>query len=634
VVHDREKGVHALTDTHQLQMAASFFAAAARSFSVPRQGGAWAVALAGVAAATGYCSKSDEEKWVSSSMPSILAPPEPATCLYAQKLAECHTSHVSTPTVIDPNIQYVDPRAASVALKTLQLEFDTPKIVLEKIAARMTNEMERGLAEDGCEFKMLPSFVCDLPTGKEDGEYLALDLGGSNFRVLRFTMHDGVVALTASRKAKIPPHTMSASSSGEALFEFIAKTVASLPGTTNSTDTLPLGFTFSFPCTQYALNAGSLVHWTKGFATPGVVGENVVELLQSAFVKSNINVYVAALVNDTVGTLVAHSLEAPDTVLGVILGTGCNACYVENIENVTKWTDAPSSKNKVIINMEWGDFDSSAIPEMWTSVDAEIDANEHPGSQRFEKQISGRYLGEITRLACQRLRKENALFADTDEEIVDAVMQNPHDFLTPMMSWIQSGEADTPEANFWKQACVKTGDNDFTMELCKAMVQSESRVDAEDAARFANFWRLWSNTSDADKVVIRTVCDMVATRAARFSAAAIGAVVRKTHQENSCTVAIDGSVFEHYPYFKENMQIALLEMFGPEKNIKLELSRDGSGKGAAMIAAVYSDNVVSRQSAKEVGAPEAAGSEQQRNQQGWVRSSIGSIPVFGGPREE
>ena len=127
---------------------------------------------------------------------------------------------------------------------------------------------------------------------------------------------------------------------------------------------------------------------------------------------------------------------------------------------------------------------------------------------------------------------------------------------------------------------------------------------------------------------------MVATRAARFSAAAIGAVVRKTHQENSCTVAIDGSVFEHYPYFKENMQIALLEMFGPEKNIKLELSRDGSGKGAAMIAAVYSDNVISRQSAKEVGAPEAAGSEQQRNQQGWVRSSIGSIPVFGGPREE
>ena len=75
------------------------------------------------------------------------------------------------------------------------------------------------------------------------------------------------------------------------------------------------------------------------------------------FEKSSINVNVAALVNDTVGTLVAHVIEAPDTVLGVILGTGCNACYVEDIANVTKWDDAPAGKDKVIINMEWGAFD-------------------------------------------------------------------------------------------------------------------------------------------------------------------------------------------------------------------------------------------------------------------------------------
>ena len=60
----------------------------------------------------------------------------------------------------------------------------------------------------------------------------------------------------------------------------------------------------------------------------------------------------------------------------------------------------------------------------------------------------------------------------------------------------------------------------------------------------------------------------------------------KIHKENSCTVAIDGSVFEHYPYFKEDMQIALLEMLGESKKVKLELSPDGSGKGAALIAAI------------------------------------------------
>ncbi len=32
---------------------------------------------------------------------------------------------------------------------------------------------------------MIPSFVCALPNGAELGTYYALDLGGTNFRVLK-----------------------------------------------------------------------------------------------------------------------------------------------------------------------------------------------------------------------------------------------------------------------------------------------------------------------------------------------------------------------------------------------------------------------------------------------------------------
>ena len=111
---------------------------------------------------------------------------------------------------------------------------------------------------------------------------------------------------------------MSKSSTGVDMFQFIADTVAQLPSDgEDHSQKLPLGFTFSFPCQQYKLNAGTLLHWTKGFETSGVVGANVVTLLQNAFVANNINVEVAALVNDTVGTLVAHVIEAPDTVLGM-----------------------------------------------------------------------------------------------------------------------------------------------------------------------------------------------------------------------------------------------------------------------------------------------------------------------------
>lgn len=49
------------------------------------------------------------------------------------------------------------------------------------------------------------------------------------------------------------------------------------------------------------------------------------------------NINIAAIVNDTVGTLVSHAYVDPETQLGVIIGTGTNAAYVEEISCMPKW---------------------------------------------------------------------------------------------------------------------------------------------------------------------------------------------------------------------------------------------------------------------------------------------------------
>jgi hexokinase len=54
-------------------------------------------------------------------------------------------------------------------------------------------EMDKGLSKlthTESEVKMLPTFVCKLPTGAESNDILALDLGGSNFRVLLITLRE------------------------------------------------------------------------------------------------------------------------------------------------------------------------------------------------------------------------------------------------------------------------------------------------------------------------------------------------------------------------------------------------------------------------------------------------------------
>ena len=55
--------------------------------------------------------------------------------------------------------------------------------------------------------------------------------------------------------------------------------------------------------------------------------------------------------------------------------------------------------------------------------------------------------------------------------------------------------------------------------------------------------------------------------------------------KNSLTVAVDGSLFKKHPTFKRYMQLALDE-FLPTTHVKLRLAEDGSGRGAALVAAV------------------------------------------------
>ena len=56
------------------------------------------------------------------------------------------------------------------------------------------------------------------------------------------------------------------------------------------TESLNLGFTFSFPMIQERLDAARLVSWTKSFNCPGVEGEEVVGLLQKAINDKSLNV--------------------------------------------------------------------------------------------------------------------------------------------------------------------------------------------------------------------------------------------------------------------------------------------------------------------------------------------------------
>ncbi|XVF49100.1 hypothetical protein PTKIN_Ptkin03bG0241400 [Pterospermum kingtungense] len=277
-------------------------------------------------------------------------------------------------------------RAVAI-LKELEEKCGTPNSKLKQVADAMTVEMHAGLAsEGGSKLKMIISYVDNLPTGEEKGLFYALDLGGTNFRVLRVLLggKESRVVKQEFEEVSIPPHLMTGSS--DALFDYIAAALAKFvaaegeglhvsPGRQRE-----LGFTFSFPVRQTSISSGTLIKWTKGFSIDDTVGQDVVGELSKAMERIGLDMRVAALVNDTIGTLAGGRYNYPDVVAAVILGTGTNAAYVERAHAIPKWHGLLPKSGEMVINMEWGNFRSSHLP--LTEYDLALDAESlNPGEQ-------------------------------------------------------------------------------------------------------------------------------------------------------------------------------------------------------------------------------------------------------------
>nr|BAQ25437.1 hexokinase [Diplonema papillatum] len=434
-------------------------------------------------------------------------------------------------------------------------ELDVSVAKLNQIIVHFITAMMLGLKKaKGPELKMLPSFVYNGATDVT-GSYLALDLGGTNFRVIYVRLENGKLAGEAQvDKFAIPAELMHTAATGDMLFDFIALSVAQFLEK-HAVDNAPSGFTFSFPVQQTEIDSGRLLNWTKGFSTQNTVGKDVVALLRAAFARASVKVSVRALVNDTVGTLVAGYFADRTSEVGVIIGTGSNACYWEAVPQITK-LPSPSGwsggSERMCVNMEWGNFDSEkrcVLPT--TEMDRQVDdMSPNAGSQRLEKMVSGMYLGEIGRLILLRLIRHGIL-PTVPSHVPPMSLTSAH-----LSCVLADGSPDLGA----------------TRRLFHDLYRYELSV--EEAA------------------VIKMLFTAVATRSARLSAGGVAAILLKTGRVRDVQVCIDGSVFEKMPGYKQVMEEALdavMKSHGIEDpNIRLVHTDGGSGLGAAFIAALAS----------------------------------------------
>ena len=417
-------------------------------------------------------------------------------------------------------------------------EFSATTEMIKTVAKNFQKDLQIGLKDPkSSSMRMLKSYV-GLPSGDETGEFLALDFGGTNVRVIRYR-------LEGEGNSKIIRHVaepliiageydyVGKGSTAEQMFDFLAKLIDDAIEGDHETK-FYLGHTFSFPSEQDDLNNAKLIIWTKEFATAGVEGEVVNDLLLAALKRRGIeNVVPVAVINDTVAVLLSAAYKHSDVFTGSIYATGHNTCYLESSIKDPKGF----GKGGMILNLECGNFMNLTPNRFDLAFDRK---SEKPGEQRFEKMVSGRYMCELFGMALAELFEEDKTY----------------DNLTAVdMSMIISDVS----ANLEKVS-----------EIVKNKLGHELELDG---------------LKD-----IKELASAIVIRSARLVAASYVGIIWQRSQGGEIQpqhVAVDGSVYEKMPLVQDNIKQAFKELLGKDaEKVDTILDNGGSGLGAAIAAAM------------------------------------------------
>ncbi|GAA5798676.1 hypothetical protein EDC94DRAFT_532470 [Helicostylum pulchrum] len=449
--------------------------------------------------------------------------------------------------------------------KTLEKEFLLSKQRLEPIVNGFNQEYKTGLKTPSKGLAtMIPSFVTKMPTGNETGSFLSLDLGGTNLRVAAVELKGAGKASVHELKRR--PSVELKTGEGSVFFDWIADAIKELitaeakhlfsEAQVQGKEPLSLGVCWSFPVDQTGVDRGTILRMGKGFTLQNTEGNDLADMFHDAFSRKGLNVKVTAILNDTVGTLVAHGYTNPACRIGLIFATGINAAYPEKIQNITKLDQSIRDKypvdTEMLINTEIDIFGTDAYLPL-NKYDIELDlSHNQPKFQLYEKMLSGAYMGELTRLAAMDFIKAGVLFEG----------KVPEGF----------GEA-------WS----------FPTMYMSSLENDDDPKRAKSLEVLSNFNSV--NTPTVNDIAILTrICRIVSTRSASLAAVSIISLLDQQalldNKDNEIVVGINGSTYEFYPHMDLRVRRALDEWYGKETSarINLEVASEGGSVGGALIA--------------------------------------------------
>lgn len=346
---------------------------------------------------------------------------------------------------------------------------------LKGIAHAFREKVEEGLNKNNAEIQCIPTFILPKATDVK-GKALVLDLGGTNYRVaiVDFSTEKPIIYPNNGWKKdmsimKSPGYTR------EELFKELADLIVEI----KREEEMPIGYCFSYPTESIPGGDAKLLRWTKGVDIREMVGQFVGKpLLDYLNEKNKIRFTGVKVLNDTIASLFAGLTDKSyDAYIGLIVGTGTNMATFIPSDKITKLDPECHVQGLIPVNLESGNF----YPPFLTAVDDTVDAtSDSLGKQRFEKAVSGMYLGDILKAAFPLEEFEERF----DARKLTAIMNYPDihkDIYVQVAHWIYNRSAQLVAASLAGLIALLKSYNRDIHRVCLiaegSLFWSESRKD-------------------------------------------------------------------------------------------------------------------------------------------------------------
>ena len=261
---------------------------------------------------------------------------------------------------------------------------DSGRIDLTRCTGEFLRAMRDGLAGRPSSLLMIPTYLTGgtpLPAGES---VLVMDAGGTNFRIAEVSFdRDGTAQISGFQKLPMPGTrgTMDC----DAFFDTLAGYLLQYDPAISR-----VGFCFSFPAEILPSRDGRILSFAKEVEVTDAAGRLLGQGINGALQKRGAGEKRFCVLNDTVAVMLSAAGQPDcDGLIGFILGTGTNTCYLEQTREIGK---IGGGNGQMAVNLESGCYAGLPRGDYDRALDA---ASQNPGDHLLEKMISGVYLGEI-----------------------------------------------------------------------------------------------------------------------------------------------------------------------------------------------------------------------------------------------